>query len=161
LIESEVNPEGITLQVEPGRSLFADAGVHLAKVCHIKSQRAPIEHTWIEVDTTEMFLPDLFVERARFMPIFASQAAMTPDRTAHIVGVSCGYDLLAQSVRAPLVSIGDVVAFLDTGAYQDAAASNFNALPRPATVLVRGDRSRLVKRRESISDIFARDICVQ
>lgn len=161
LIESEIDPEGITLQVEPGRSLFADAGLHLARVCHVKSQRVPIEHTWIEVDTTEMFLPDLFLERAQFMPIFASQAAVAPDRTAHIVGCSCGYDLLAQSVRAPRVSSGDLIAFLDTGAYQDAAASNFNALPRPATVLVRGDHCQLVKRRESISDLFARDICVQ
>jgi len=158
LTRGNVDPHGIKLQVEPGRSLFADAGLHLARVCHIKSQRVPKEHTWIEVDTTEMFLPDLFIERARFTPVFASQAAMEPQSTAHIVGVSCGYDVLAQSVRVPVVGIGDVVAFLDTGAYQDAAASNFNVLPRPATVLVQGERRQLVKRRENISDLFARDV---
>ena len=50
-----------------------------------------------------------------------------------------------------------VIAFLDTGAYQDAAATNFNALGRPGTVLVNGDRARLVKRRETVEDVLGRD----
>jgi len=161
LSQNGLDPNGITLQVEPGRSVFADAGVHLTRVSHIKSQHRPIEQTWIEVDTTEMFLPDLFMERAQFVPVFASEAASKLHVTAHIVGISCNYDLIAQSVRAPTTRVGDVIAFLDTGAYQDAAASNFNALLRPATVLVREDRCALVKRRETLDDLFARDILVQ
>ena len=51
-----------------------------------------------------------------------------------------------------------MIAFLDTGAYQDAAASNFNALTRPATVLVSGNRGTLIKRRETIEEVFARDL---
>jgi diaminopimelate decarboxylase len=51
-----------------------------------------------------------------------------------------------------------VIAFLDTGAYQDAASSNFNALPRPATVLVCEDTVELVKRAETVDDVFARDV---
>jgi diaminopimelate decarboxylase len=61
-------------------------------------------------------------------------------------------------VEAPATACGDVIAFLDTGAYQDAAASNFNALARPATVLVTGARSALIKRRETLEEIFARDL---
>jgi diaminopimelate decarboxylase len=51
-----------------------------------------------------------------------------------------------------------VIAFLDTGAYQDAAASNFNALRRPATILITEDRSALIKRHETLEEIFARDL---
>ena len=51
-----------------------------------------------------------------------------------------------------------MLAFLDTGAYQDACASNFNGLPRPATVLVRGDEAEVVKRAETVADVFARDV---
>jgi diaminopimelate decarboxylase len=51
-----------------------------------------------------------------------------------------------------------VLAFLDTGAYQEASASNFNALPRPATVLVSGAGAEIVKTAEHIDDIFARGI---
>jgi len=52
---------------------------------------------------------------------------------------------------------GDVVAFLDTGAYQDSSASNFNAMPRPATVLVNGYHAEVIKRRETYEDVFKRD----
>jgi diaminopimelate decarboxylase len=161
LDEGGVDSRNITLQIEPGRAIFANAGVHLARVCNIKSQQRPAAHTWIEVDTTEMFLPDSVFERAQFIPVFASQAARREEMTAHIVGISCNYDIIAQSVRAPQVCVGDIVAFLDTGAYQDAAASNFNLLPRPATILVQGDRARLVKRSETLEELFSRDLPVE
>jgi diaminopimelate decarboxylase len=50
-----------------------------------------------------------------------------------------------------------VLAFLDTGAYQDACASNFNGLPRPATVLVHGADAEVVKRAETVDEVFTRD----
>src|SRR6476659_1470632 len=78
--------------------------------------------------------------------------------TADLVGISCGFDVLAADERMDAVEPGDVLAFLGTGAYQDAASSNFNALPRPATVLVRGAQAELVKRRETAAEVFARDL---
>ena len=58
----------------------------------------------------------------------------------------------------PQRSIGDTLAFLDTGAYEDACAANFNALPRPAIVLVSGSDAEIVRRAETIEDVFARDV---
>jgi diaminopimelate decarboxylase len=157
LVAGGVDPTGIALQIEPGRSLFADAGLHLSHVLHIKAQTRPVSATWIEVDTTEMFMPDLLIEHAHFRPVFASKMAAVPAGPAHIVGTSCGFDLIARDVAAPPVEAGDVIAFLDTGAYQDAAASNFDVLGRPGTVLVSGNRARLVKRRETLDDVLGRD----
>lgn len=62
------------------------------------------------------------------------------------------------SVPLPHVKDGEVLAFLDTGAYQDASATNVNALPRPATVLVCGSEAELIKRAETVADVFARDV---
>jgi diaminopimelate decarboxylase len=152
-----VAPDGIALQIEPGRSLFADAGVHLSRVVHVKTQARPVVSTWVEVDTTEMFMPDLLMEHAYFRPVFASRADAPVVGSVHIVGISCNFDLIARDVPAPAVAAGDVVAFLDTGAYQDAAASNFNVLARPGTVLVSGNRARLVKRHETVGEVLARD----
>jgi diaminopimelate decarboxylase len=146
------------LQIEPGRSLFANCGIHLSRVCHVKRQDRPVARTWIELDTTEMFLPDLFMEHAYFRPLFASRADDKCLERVEIVGQSCNFDLLARDVEAPATACGDVIAFLDTGAYQDAAASNFNALTRPATVLVTENRSALIKRHETLEEIFARDL---
>jgi len=158
LTEGGLDPRGIALQLEPGRSLFADAGLHLSRVRHVKRQSRPVARVWVELDTTEVFLPDLVWEHAHFRPMFASRADAAPIQAVELVGISCNFDLLARDVPAPAVEAGDVVAFLDTGAYQDAGASNFNALARPGTVLVEGDVARLVKRAETLEDVLARDL---
>jgi diaminopimelate decarboxylase len=157
LTAGNVDPQGIALEIEPGRSLLADAGLHLSRVRHVKTQTRPAPTTWVEVDTTEMFMPDLMIEHAYFRPVFASRATSPAIQSVHIVGISCGFDLIARDVPAPVVETGDVVAFLDTGAYQDAAATNFNVLARPGTVLVSGNRARLVKRHETVEEVLGRD----
>jgi diaminopimelate decarboxylase len=157
LAERGIDPSGIALQIEPGRSLFADAGFHLTRVRHVKFQTRPVPRTWVELDTSEVFLPDLVWERARFRPLFASRADSPPIQTVELVGNSCNFDVLARDVPAPRIEPGDVVAFLDTGAYQDAGAANFNALARPGTVLIAGNVARLVKRADTLEDVLARD----
>lgn len=153
-----LDPAEIILEAEPGRALFADTGIHLARVRNIKEQHEPSAWRWVETDTTEMFLADLLVEHAHFRPVVASRAGQPATMTADLVGISCGFDVLAAQVLLPAVEVGNVIAFLDTGAYQDAVATNFNALPRPGTVLVSGAQARWIKRPETIADVFARDI---
>ena len=131
LAAAGIDPAGIRLEAEPGRALYADCGIHLATVRNLKHQAAPVAMRWVETDTTEMFMADLLIEHARFGVIDASQADSPTTETADVVGMSCGFDVLVPDARLPKVRTGDVLAFLDTGAYQDACASNFNGLPRP------------------------------
>jgi diaminopimelate decarboxylase len=153
-----VDPAGIRLEAEPGRALYADTGIHLTTVRNTKHQSAPVEWSWVETDTTEMFMADLLIEHARFGVIAASRAGAPAAVPADVVGMSCGFDVLAPQAELPEVAPGDVLAFLDTGAYQEACASNFNGLPRPATVLVHGGDAEVVKRAETVADVFARDV---
>jgi diaminopimelate decarboxylase len=150
--------EGIRLEAEPGRAILADAGIHLATVRNMKAQTRPIAHRWVELDTTEMFLPDGLIEHNRWTAVVASRANLPVTQEADVVGMSCGFDVIVSDAALPDVEPGDVIAILDTGAYQDAASSNFNALPRPATVLVHGDHAEVVKRAETVDDVFGRDI---
>ena len=152
------NHTGIRLEAEPGRALYADTGIQLATVRHLKEQTAPVPMRWVETDTTEMFMADLLIEHARFEVVAASRADAEPTQTADVVGMSCGFDLLAPDARLPALEPGDVIAFLDNGAYQDACASNFNGLPRPGTVLVSGSSAEWIKRPETVEDVFARDV---
>ena len=76
----------------------------------------------------------------------------------NIIGRSCYGDRLMPTVPIPEVNVGDIMALLDTGAYQEVSMSNFNAMPRPATVLVTGDRASVIRRRETEEDVFRRDI---
>jgi diaminopimelate decarboxylase len=148
----------IRLEVEPGRSIYGDAGIHLASVTNIKRQTAPVDHTWIETDTSDSFLPDVNLERNRWTVCVAGRAADRATAAGDVVGISCNFDVIVPDAKLPEVRVGDVLAFIDTGAYQDANATNFNAMPRPATVLVTGDQCEIVKRAETIEDVFARDV---
>jgi diaminopimelate decarboxylase len=157
-IAGRVPLAGVALEIEPGRSLHADTGIHLTRVVNRKQQHEPLAWSWVETDTTEMFLLDLLVEHCRFPVVAATRMRERAGGPVDVVGCSCGFDVLARQVRLPEVAIGDTLAFLDTGAYEDACAANFNALPRPAIVLVSGAEAEIVRRAETIDDVFARDL---
>ena len=132
------------MEIEPGRSLYGNAGIHLCSVTNVKRQTLPIPYTWVETDTSEAFLPDVNLERNRWTVCVAGRANDPAEITADLVGISCGFDVIVPEAHLPEVRAGEVLAFIDTGAYQDANATNFNALPRPATVLVTDDQAELV-----------------
>lgn len=158
LAGSTITTTDTTLEIEPGRACYADVGVHLSRVVNIKTEAEPAPLRFVELDTTEMFLLDIHLEHNRFAQIVAGRASAPPMGVADLVGCSCGFDTITADAALPEVEPGDVVAFLDTGAYQEASATNFNALPRPATVLVCGGSARLVRRAETIEDVFGRDL---
>src|SRR5262249_34371911 len=150
--------EGMLLEAEPGRAVYADAGLHLATVTNVKNQRDPDPRCWIETDTSEVFLLDTTLENALFPVVSATRADAEPALLADITGLWCNLDGIAPAVAVPEVAPGEVIAFLETGAYQEASAANFNGLPRPATVLVCGATAEVVKRRETIEDVLGRDV---
>jgi diaminopimelate decarboxylase len=150
--------EGVTLEVEPGRALYGDAGIHLATVRRIKRQTRPFPWTWVETDSSENFLPDVFLEHNRWFFVVANRASAPVAMHADVVGSSCNPDRILPEAALPAVEPGDVIAVLDTGAYQDALSNNFNALLRPALVLVHGDESEVIRRAETFEEVFARDV---
>ena len=149
---------GMLLEAEPGRAVYADAGLHLATVTNVKKQRDPDPRCWVETDTSEVFLLDTTLEHALFPVVNATRADAEPVLVADVTGISCNFDVIAPAIAAPDVAPGEVIAFLETGAYQEASAANFNGLPRPATVLVCGTTAEVVKRRETIEDVLGRDL---
>lgn len=158
LAERGIPAAGKVLEIEPGRACYADAGIHLSRVVNVKNELDPEPLSFVELDTTEMFLIDTHLEHNRWTHVVANRASRPATRMADLVGTSCGFDTIVPDARVPEVEPGDVIAFLDTGAYQEACASNFNAMPRPATVLVHDDVATVVRRAETTADIFSRDI---
>lgn len=158
LLAGGVNLQGVKLQLEPGRSLYGDIGIHLTRVKKFKQQTAPMRMNWVLTDTTYFFMSGGVYEQSFHDFRIANKADQMARHVADIVGHSCYADRILPLVKVPDMTEGDIVAFLDMGAYQEVSASNFNALPRPACVLVTGETSTLIKRAETIEDVYRRDI---
>jgi diaminopimelate decarboxylase len=158
LPENGINTDGLVLQLEPGRSIHGDAGIHLATVRGIKRLTSPIRWKLVIVDTTEFWFTGGRYEHHLHDYVFANRADAPMVEKADIIGRSCYGNRLMPTVPIPAVEAGDILPLYDTGAYQEVSMSNFNAIPRPATVLVTGDQASIIRRRETEADVFRRDV---
>lgn len=143
------------LWIEPGRHLIGTTTVMISRVGNVK--RTPGIGTWVHVDASCNFLPS--VERHNGMSyhlLTGTRARARAEEVADVVGPNCSGDIIQPRRRLPRMERGDLLIFLDVGAYNQVAANQFNSIPRPASVLVNGNRVDITQERETIADIFAR-----
>jgi diaminopimelate decarboxylase len=141
--------------LEPGRSLVGRAGVTLYRVGAVK--RLP-ERTWVAIDGGMSDNPRPQLYDARYTALSAERAEEGLDELVSIAGMHCeSGDVLIDDVVLPAPRRGDLLAVPATGAYTLAMSSNYNGVPRPAAVLVRGGKARLIRRRETVDDLLALD----
>ncbi|WP_309492749.1 diaminopimelate decarboxylase [Candidatus Hecatella orcuttiae] len=145
------------LILEPGRCLVGDSEVLLARVGNVKDTPAG---KFASVDASTNLLPGIFTEFNRhYEAAVANKADRAEEEAVHFSGPLCfAGDILAKNRRVPRVEEGDIIAFLDVGAYCQVAASTFNAYPRPPTLLLSEHGVELIQRRETYEDIVKRDI---
>jgi diaminopimelate decarboxylase len=141
---------------EPGRSLVARAGITLYSVGTVK--RA-IGATYVSVDGGMSDNPRPALYGARYTALLANRADEEVAGAYAIAGKHCeSGDVLIERVELPAPRRGDVLAVPATGAYTLAMSSAYNAVPRPAAVLVQDGESRLIRRRETIEDLLALEV---
>ena len=76
-----------------------------------------------------------------------------------IVGPICeSGDFFARDRELPVTAEGDLLAILDTGAYGMVLASNYNTRPRPAEILVQGHSAKLIRKRETTTDLMRAEL---
>jgi len=145
-----------TIYLEPGRSLVGRAGVALYRV--VGTKRVPGVRTFVSVDGG---MGDN-IRPALYGAAYAAALADRPDAPAEeevaVAGRYCeSGDLLIRSVALPIARPGETLAMPGAGAYAVAMASNYNLNPRPAIVMVKDGKARLIRRRESYDDLMAHD----
>jgi diaminopimelate decarboxylase len=145
------------LILEPGRSLVSRAGVTLYTVGGVK--RASAATTYVTVDGGMSDNPRPALYGARYTALLANRAGEPATGAYAIAGKHCeSGDVLIERVELPEPERGDVLAVPVTGAYTLAMSSTYNAVPRPAAVLVRDGRARLIRRRETVDDLLAYEV---
>ena len=78
---------------------------------------------------------------------------------AYITGPVCETaDVLNRAAPLPLLNPGDLLAVRHVGAYGMVVASNYNQRLRPAEVLVAGDGVRVIRRRETLDDLWRLEV---
>jgi len=139
--------------LEPGRSLVGSAGVTLYRVGAIK--RASENVTYVAVDGGMSDNPRPQLYGARHTALLANRADEEPAGSFAVCGKHCeSADVMIERASLPEPHRGDVLAVAATGAYTLAMSSNYNALPRPAAVLVANGDARVIRRRETVDDLL-------
>jgi len=140
------------LILEPGRSIVADTTIMLSGVNVVK--RAHVNFVAEDAGFNVLARPMLYDSYHHI--IVANKAEEPAEETYTVVGPICETgDVLAKDRKLPKLERGDVLAFLDAGAYGFSMASQYNGQPRPAEVLVSGDRSEVTRRAEDASALLA------
>ena len=161
--------EKLTVVLEPGRSVVADAGVLLTTVRNIK-RRPETGDTWLLTDAGYNLLLSMNNYKWYYHLVSAARAAEAHDTPYKVAGPLCDsgdvyfdierggrlpdYRLLPAGVRP-----GETLALLNTGAYTLAQMFPYNGRPLPAAVMTRGGgRVDLVRRRDGYEDLIAGDV---
>lgn len=142
---------GLQVVLEPGRRLVGNGGLLLTRVEYLKPGDGK-NFAIIDAAMNDLMRPALYEAWHDIVPV----APRTGDaRVYDVVGPVCeSGDFLGQA-RPLCLQAGDLLAVMSAGAYGMAMSSNYNTRPRAVEVMVDGDRVHVVRRRETIAELYA------
>lgn len=144
--------EDYHLIIEPGRSIVADAGILATQILYVKEQAGQRFYI-VDGSMTELIRPMLYQAQHQIVAL----KCMSPDtHVVQVVGPVCETtDILGRDVSLAEMKRGDYLAILTTGAYGTVMASNYNARPKPAEVMVTTSGTwQFIRRRETWDDLI-------
>lgn len=153
-LRAALAPAGLAmpeLWLEPGRYIVGNAVTLLARVGAIKHDA---DMSWVHLDASTNDLMRVETSQAWYHVLPASRMNAPYDAPVELVGGTCIPSLIGTRRLMPTLQRGDCVAILDAGMYAEAISNQFNSIPRPASVLVAPGTAELIKRRETIEDLF-------
>jgi len=145
------------LIIEPGRAIVGQAGVALYKVGAIKEIPGIKKYVCVDGGMSDNIRPALY--GAKYEALVANKASEAEKEMITIAGKLCeSGDILVKDVNLATVHPGDIIAIPVCGAYSIPMSSNYNAMPRPAIVMVKESGARLIRRRETYQDMMNLDL---
>ena len=158
LLNKLKNYEDLEIILEPGRAIAANAGILVAKVQYLKSNES---RNFAITDTgmNDMIRPALY---EAYMNIIEIDRTLEREKAIYdVVGPVCETSDFLGKQRKLAIAEGDYIAQRSAGAYGASMSSNYNSRPRTAEVLVDGNKAHLIRRRESLSELWALESIVK
>jgi diaminopimelate decarboxylase len=159
----------VTILLEPGRSVIADAGLVLTTVRNVK-RRPETDDKWLLTDAGYNIMLSMNNYKWYYHLISASRAGEPYEQDYKVAGPLCDsgdvYFDIEREGRLPDyrklpddVTPGEVLALLNSGAYSLAQMFHYNGRPLPAAVLIRASgKPDLIRRRDTYEDLVTNDV---
>ncbi|PCI07715.1 MAG: diaminopimelate decarboxylase [Gammaproteobacteria bacterium] len=137
--------------IEPGRAVVGNAGILLTRVQYIKNNG---EKNFAIVDAAmnDLMRPALYQAWQAIVPVVESLKRKT--KTYDVVGPICETGDFLGKERELAIEQGDLLAIRSSGAYGFSMSSNYNSRPRVVEIMVDADKDQVVRRRETIEQLF-------
>jgi diaminopimelate decarboxylase len=140
---------GTKILCEMGRYIAGNAGALLTRVVYRKKSGGK-DFLVADAGMNDLLRPSLYEAYHKVRAVNDGGATVPAD----LVGPVCeSGDYMARDRDLPDAAEGDLLALMSAGAYGFSMASNYNSRPRPAEVLVKGDRWSVVREREHLADL--------
>lgn len=151
-LRTKLHAANLTLLLEPGRSIVAEAGILLTRVLLVKRNG---QKTFVIVDgaMNDLIRPALYQAHHEIIPV--AQAITSELHQVDVVGSVCeSGDFFAHNRPLPPLKAGDLLAIRTAGAYGFVLASNYNSRRRPCELLVDGGTVHVARSRETYDDLL-------
>ncbi len=145
------------LIIEPGRSVLGQSGVALYTVGAVKDIPGVRRYVSVDGGMGDNIRPALY--GAEHEAVVANKMRERETDKVTVAGKFCeSGDIIIKDIMLPPLAAGDILAVADCGAYCLSLASNYNASLKPAVVMVKEGKARLIRRRETLDDLTRCDL---
>lgn len=143
------------LLIEPGRFIVGNAGILVSRVTAIK--RASKTFVGTDAGMNTLLRPALY--GAHHEILVANKMNSAKKEIVHVCGQICeNADIMAKDRLLPKAEAGDILVYLNAGAYGFSMSSQYNGFPRPCEVLVDKGKTKLIRKRETFRDLTRNQI---
>ncbi|MDF1815794.1 MAG: diaminopimelate decarboxylase [Verrucomicrobiales bacterium] len=151
-----LKPLDLKIILEPGRFMVGNAGIMITEVLYEKRGSAKTFKI-VDAGMNDLIRPALYEGHHDIVPVKEPSSFAT--EPVDIVGPVCeSGDFFAQNRELPEIQAGDRIAILSAGAYGFVMASNYNTRRFPPEVLVDGEKSHIIRPRQSYEDLVSAEV---
>lgn len=151
-----LKPLGLKILLEPGRYIVGNAGVLLTR-CLYEKKGTGKTFKIVDAGMNDLIRPALYEGHHEIVPL--TQAGPVSSVKTDVVGPVCETgDFFCQDRELPDFDEGDLLALMSSGAYGAVMGSTYNSRPLPAEILVDGNKTTVIRRRQTLDELLAQEL---